>query len=158
MKRQPRIIALTLVLATLLTAADTVHSAEPARLLDGFPRARAVIETRETRHALEIFLAITPAQRAQGLMFIRELGEFEGMLFSNREPAVARMWMKNTWLSLDMLFIGADGRIVRIVERTTPLAEQTISSEEPVMGVLELAAGFASRHGVMPGDRFVLVQ
>lgn len=158
MKPKPRIIALALLLSTLLAATDPVCAAEPARLLEGFPRARAVIETREARHELEIFLAVTTAQRAQGLMFIRELDEFEGMLFSSRKPAVVSMWMKNTSLSLDMLFIGADGRIVRIIERTTPLAEDTISSVEPVTAVLELSAGFAARHGVMPGDRFVLLQ
>lgn len=157
MKPPLRIITLILLLFTLLAAAGHGRAAEPARLLEGFPRARAVIETSEARHELEIFLAVTSAQRAQGLMFIRELGEFEGMLFSNREPAVASMWMKNTLLSLDMLFIGADGRIVRIVERTTPLAEDTISSAEPVMAVLELAGGFVARHDVRPGDRFVLL-
>lgn len=153
-----RIIVLALLLSTLLAATNPVRAAEPARLLAGFARAPAMIETGDARHELELFLAITPAQRGQGLMFIRELGEFEGMLFPNQKPAVASMWMKNTYLSLDMLFIGVDGRILQIVERTTPLTEDAISSAEPAMAVLELSAGFAARHGVKPGDRFVLRQ
>lgn len=151
------VVAPALLLATMLAPGGRAHSAEPARLLAGFSRTYAMIETRHACHLLDVFLAITPEQRAQGLMYIRELDEFEGMLFPNSEPAVASMWMKNTYLSLDMLFIGTDGRIDLIAERTTPLSEHTITSEEPVLAVLELAAGFAARHGVAPGDRFLLL-
>jgi len=64
------------------------------------------------------------------------------------------MWMKNTYIPLDMLFIGADARIIGIAERTTPLSEATISSPGPALAVLELNGGFAARHGVGAGDRF----
>ena len=109
-------------------------------------------------HLLDIYLARTPEERAQGLMYIRELGEFEGMLFPTSEPAVVSMWMKNTYIPLDMLFIRANGTVAGIAASTTPFSESTISSGEPVTGVLELNGGFAARHGVRAGDRFQIIQ
>lgn len=147
----------TLVLAAWLLAVPAARAAEPARLLQGFGRSHAMIETGRACLLLDVWLAITPEQRAQGLMYIRELGEFEGMLFPTREPVLASMWMKNTYVSLDMLFIRANGRIARIAARTDPLSEKTISSGEPVTGVLELVGGFSERHGVAAGDRFALL-
>lgn len=134
--------------------AVSARAAEPARLLEGFMRTHAVIETRHACQLLEIHLAVTPEQRAQGLMFIRELGEFEGMLFPASAPAIVSMWMKNTYIPLDMLFIRADGKLAGIAGNTTPFSENTIQSPEPVTGVLELNGGFAARHGVARGDRF----
>ena len=141
------------LLACALPAASA-RAAEPARLLDGFRRAHAMIETRHKCQLLEIYLALTPEQRAQGLMFIRELSEFEGMLFPGSTPSVLNMWMKNTYIPLDMLFIRADGKLAGIAANTTPFSEDTIQSPEPVTGVLELNGGFAARHGVAKGDRF----
>ncbi len=146
----------TLVLALLGLAGPSARGAEPARLLAGFTRVHAMIETRHACHLLDIYLAISPQQRAQGLMYIRELGEFEGMLFPAQQPSVVSMWMKNTYISLDMLFIKADDRVAVIAANTTPLSEQLISSIEPVTAVLELKGGFAARHGVAPGDRFAV--
>jgi uncharacterized membrane protein (UPF0127 family) len=118
----------------LAAAAVPALAAEPAAYLEKFPRASAIIETPPTCQLLDLYLAVTPEQRAQGLMFIRELGEHEGMLFSNRPAAIVSMWMKNTYISLDMLFIAADGRIAAITAATTPLSEATISSPVPVTG------------------------
>lgn len=132
-------------------------AAEPAGYLAEFPRAAGMIETPLACHLLDLYLAVTPAQRAQGLMYIRELGEFEGMLFTTSRPAPVSMWMKNTFVPLDMLFIAADGRIEGIAAATTPLSEDTISAPVPVTGVLELNGGFAARHRVRVGDRFTLV-
>lgn len=147
--------AAAVVLALLLPAA--ARAAEPSRLLEGFSRGQAVIETRTACHLLDVYLALSPEQRAQGLMYIRELGEFEGMLFLAQQPALLSMWMKNTYIPLDMLFIGANGKIAMIAAGTTPLSTETIRSKEPVTGVLELNGGFAARHDVVPGDRFELV-
>jgi len=147
--------ALLLMLATLL-AGSAATAADTARLLAGFTRARAMVETPVACHLLDIWVAETPEQRAQGLMFVHDLGEYEGMLFPRREPAVLHMWMKNTYIPLDMLFIGRDGRIAGITAQTTPLSETTLSSPGPVLGVLELNGGFAARHGVRPGDRFAI--
>jgi uncharacterized membrane protein (UPF0127 family) len=149
--------AAMLVLALVL-AAPPAGAAEPARLLAGFARAHGMIETRSACHLLDLYLAVGAEQRAQGLMYIRELGEFEGMLFPSRQPAVVGMWMKNTYLPLDMFFIDAAGAIREIVAQTTPLSEQTVRSREPVSAVLELNGGFAARHGVTPGDRFALLE
>lgn len=147
------LVVLVAGLAMLLGAGSAAR-ADSGQLLDSFPRARAMIETPLACHLLDIWIAETPEQRAQGLMFIRRLGEYEGMLFPGRKPAVLRMWMKNTYIPLDMLFIGADARIIGIAEQTTPLSETTISSPGPALAVLELNGGFAARHGIGTGDRF----
>lgn len=157
MKRTVATATLATTLACLLLAAGAARAVEPAALLNGFERARAMVETPLACHLLDIWLAITPRQRAQGLMYVRELGEYEGMLFPNQQPAIVSMWMKNTYIPLDMLFIRADGTVAGIAAETQPLSERTISSPEPVVGVLELAGGFAARHRVGPGARFTLL-
>jgi hypothetical protein len=101
----------------------------------------------------EIELAGTDAQRAKGLMFRRDLGERRGMLFDFKVDQLVAMWMKNTFIPLDMLFIRADGTIAKIAAMTTPLSEQTISSGEPVRAVLEIAGGASRRLGIAPGDK-----
>lgn len=159
MRADPRAAGrgLRLALFSVVLAAAGAGAATPARLLEGFPRARGMIETGLACHLIDLYLALTPEQRAQGLMYVQELDEFEGMLFPTREPAVVGMWMKNTYLSLDMLFIRPDGRIARIEVRTTPLSERSIVSGDPVTAVLELSGGFTERHGVAAGDRFALL-
>lgn len=152
-----RIAAALLALAVSLTA-TSAKGAEPASFLADFPRASGMLETGQACHILDLYLAASAAQRAQGLMHIRELGEYEGMLFTTAQPQRAAMWMKNTLIPLDMLFIAADGRIAGIAAETTPLSEATISSPALVTDVLELNGGFAARHGVAPGDRFDLYQ
>jgi uncharacterized membrane protein (UPF0127 family) len=113
-----------------------------------------ILETRGPRClALDIYLASTPEQRAQGLMFVEDLGEFEGMYFGYPEPMGLVMWMKNTVLPLDMVFIRDDLRIARIAANTTPFSLDRIESGEPVIGVLEVNGGFAARWGVTPGTR-----
>jgi uncharacterized membrane protein (UPF0127 family) len=95
----------------------------------------------------------TNEDRAKGLMYRRELPEGRGMLFDFSPEQPVSMWMKNTYLSLDMIFIRADGRILRIAEKTTPESEAIISSGGPVRGVLEVIAGTAKKYGLAPGDR-----
>jgi len=101
----------------------------------------------------DVEIARSERQKAQGLMFRRSLARGKGMLFPYQTPAVLTMWMRNTFIPLDMLFIHADGRIHRIEERTEPLSERVISSGAPVNAVLELAGGEAERLGIRPGDR-----
>ena len=129
---------------------------EPAHLVAGFPRGQVVLETSGPRCLLiDLYIASTPRQRSQGLMFVESLGEFEGMYFGNDTPAVLVMWMKNTVLSLDMLFIRPDGAIGTIVRDTKPYSTARISSGDEAIGVLELNAGFARRWRVETGTRLL---
>lgn len=95
----------------------------------------------------------TPDERAKGLMYRRELPEGRGMLFDFSPEQNVSMWMKNTYISLDMIFIRADGRILRIAENTTPESEAIIPAGGPVRGVLEVIAGTAKKYGIAPGDK-----
>ena len=111
------------------------------------------IESGGARHFFRVELAETPAQQARGLMFRDRLAADAGMLFVYDTPRHVSMWMKNTLVPLDMLFLAADGAIVRIARWATPLSRETIPSGAPVTAVLELAGGAADRLGLAPGDR-----
>ncbi len=106
-------------------------------------------------HRFNVYLALTPEEMRAGLMFVRTLPENEGMLFVHSQPRELSMWMKNTYLPLDMLFVKGNGEIATIVENTTPLSLSSIRSEEPVIAVLELNAGTARRLKINPGDRLL---
>ncbi|HMN51510.1 MAG: DUF192 domain-containing protein [Xanthobacteraceae bacterium] len=111
------------------------------------------IATKSGVHVFDIEFADTDYKRRVGLMFRKELPQGQGMLFDfDRERGVA-MWMQNTYVSLDMIFIRADGTIANIAQFTTPLSEATILSDGPVKGVLEVVAGTALRLGIAPGDK-----
>lgn len=143
------------VLVTIMT---TVQAAKPARYLAGFATATAIIETSALSClAISIYLADSRLQQTQGLMRIEWLDEYEGMLFRYREPAAITMWMKNTYISLDMIFIRQDGRVVSIAGRTTPMSTVRLTSPEPVTMVLELNAGFAEEKSFETGDRLLTV-
>ncbi|NNM74310.1 DUF192 domain-containing protein [Enterovirga aerilata] len=105
------------------------------------------------RHAFQVEVARTDADRAQGLMYRRSMAADRGMLFDFARVEPVAMWMQNTYIPLDMLFIRPDGTIARIAENTEPLSTRTIESGEPVLGVLELVGGSARRLGIRPGDR-----
>ena len=100
-----------------------------------------------------IWLADTPPRQQQGLMFVRDLPAEEGMLFVERQSRVWGMWMKNTFVPLDMLFIDSRGRVAAIFERTVPHSLQTLSFPKPVKAVLELRGGETVRRGIRVGDR-----
>ena len=104
-------------------------------------------------HRYEVEVAATPGARAQGLMFRRELDAGAGMLFDFGRDEVARMWMKNTFIPLDMVFAARDGTVRGIVRNARPRSLDTISSRVPVRAVLELNGGEAERIGLAPGDR-----
>jgi uncharacterized protein len=104
-------------------------------------------------HTFAVEMAVTPEDQARGLMFRRELPEGQGMLFDFQREQPASFWMKNTYVSLDMIFIRADGRILRIAENTVPLSEALVPSGGPVRAVLEVVAGTARKLGIAPGDR-----
>ena len=104
-------------------------------------------------HAFTVELAVTPRQREQGLMNRREMAPDHGMLFAFGETRQVFMWMKNTYLPLDMLFIGKDGKIRSIKENATPLDESIIDSKGPIDYVLELNGGTVKRLGIRTGNR-----
>ena len=110
------------------------------------------IETRSGPKAFQVEVARNDADRAQGLMFRRSLPANYGMLFDFARAEPVSMWMQNTYVSLDMLFIRPDGTIARIAADTEPLSTRIIPSGEPVLAVLELAAGTARRLDVKAGD------
>ncbi len=122
--------------------------------LRAFQQDRLEIETSVgERHVFRIELAVDPADRARGLMFRRGIAEDAGMLFLYEPAQQPVMWMKNTYIPLDMLFIRSDGVIAQIVRNTVPHALDRIAAEVPVTAVLELEGGTAGRLGIGPGDR-----
>jgi len=129
-------------------------SAPPASAqLQRFPTAELTIVTASGRHKFNVELATAPAQLQQGLMFRQSLAPDAGMLFDFKTPSPVSMWMKNTWIPLDMLFIDMSGRIINIHERTVPGSLAPVSAAAPARAVLELNAGTAARLGIRPGDR-----
>jgi uncharacterized protein len=111
------------------------------------------IVTRNGVYPFTVEIANTDEERSKGLMFRRELPEGRGMLFDFKQDINVTMWMKNTYVSLDMIFIRADGRIARIAENTEPESTRMIPAGAPVRAVLEVVAGTARKLGIRPGDR-----
>lgn len=109
-----------------------------------------------TKNGVQVFtveIAKTEQERATGLMYRKELPEGKGMLFDFSPEQQVSMWMKNTFIPLDMIFVRSDGRILRIAENTTPQSEKIISSGGLVKGVIEVAGGTAKKLGITAGDR-----
>jgi uncharacterized membrane protein (UPF0127 family) len=126
----------------------------PALAEETFQEGQLSIVTQGgARHAFTVELALTPRQRAQGLMNRRSMAADRGMLFSFGETRQVLMWMKNTYLPLDMLFIDEGGAIRTIREKAEPLSEAIIDSRVPVAYVLELNGGTARKLGIRTGDR-----
>lgn len=119
----------------------------------GFETVTAV--TRSGEHRFQAELAETPAKREFGLMFRRSLPENSGMLFIFDDVRVIDMWMKNTYIPLDMVFIGPDGVVVSVAMDTEPFSEAIITSGAPALAVLEVKAGTARRIGLQAGDRII---
>ncbi len=139
-------------LLRLLAVLAAFVFAAPAAIPQGAERERLVVETASGAREFEVEIADEPAERARGLMFRREMPEDHGMLFDFGVDAPASFWMRNTYISLDMLFIQADGTIESIAERTTPLSEKSVRSEGPVRYVLEINGGLSEKLGIAPGD------
>ncbi|MEY1555661.1 DUF192 domain-containing protein [Yoonia sp. R2331] len=97
-------------------------------------------------------LADDPQERAQGLMFVEEMGTLEGMLFIYEAPRNATFWMRNTLIPLDMLFTDDTGVITHIHENAVPLDETTIDGGDDVLAVLEVNGGLSTRLGIKVGD------
>ena len=108
-----------------------------------------------TEHEFDVYIAETWEQQRRGLMFVRDLPESSGMLFVYDQPGMHSMWMKNTFISLDMIFIRADGSVSSVIHETRPRSLESQSSIEPVSYVLELNGGVARRLGIGQRSRMI---
>jgi uncharacterized membrane protein (UPF0127 family) len=144
-----RLLLATIVAASL--AAPAVLAQAPGGVV--FERSTLVIRTAAGAELkFDVELALQDEQRMRGLMFREKMGPYEGMLFDFGQPQPVMMWMKNTLIPLDMLFIAADGTIAKVHANATPRSERTIDGGI-ARGVLELNGGVARMLGIRPGDR-----
>jgi uncharacterized protein len=148
--------ALALAIAGLLPLAAAAAPAGTVPL-SAFPRERIAIETRASfrRLQFEAWRADSPQTRAQGFMFVEDsaVRPDQAMIFVYDPPEQVGMWMKNTLLPLDMLFVDAGGCIVTIKQQAKPGSLATIASREPVALVVELKAGTVASQRIALGDR-----
>lgn len=122
-------------------------------LFPSLEQAAVSVETAAGAHEFQVWIAADARSRERGLMYVRELPPGSGMLFLFEFPQPLAFWMKNTYLSLDLVFIGRDGSIVNIAENAKPLSLDPIESAGDAVAVLEVVAGTARRLGLKPGDR-----
>ncbi|HUN27127.1 MAG TPA: DUF192 domain-containing protein [Steroidobacteraceae bacterium] len=122
----------------------------PLQDLATFPRTTLEIRGRSSTHQFDVWVADTEDRQAQGLMFVRDLPANEGMLFVR---CCSGIWMKNTYIPLDIVFVGPDGRIFKIAADARPFDETTIPAGQAVSAVVELKGGEAAREGIKVGDR-----
>lgn len=151
----PRLAARSAGLWLLLVAAACAQTGYLEEPLERFPQSVVEITNGKSRHRFDVWVAESPARHVQGLMWVRSLDPERGMLFVYDEPAFRSYWMQNTYVSLDLMFIAADGRILNIVERAAPLSTDPLPSKGPATMVLEVLAGTADRLGIRPGDQLV---
>lgn len=145
----PGLLVMALVLGLhTMTIASGVSDAMPVAQVE-------IVTAAGERHEFSAYLADTPETRYRGLMYVTRLGPEQGMLFDFETPRAVHMWMKNTPLSLDMLFIDEDGVITRIETHTRPFSTAIIASGSEVRGVLELNGGVTEKLGIAAGDRVV---
>lgn len=156
-----RVLKSALVLAAVLSIVPPGDGGSPwpgPRPAGAQPQAaldKLEIVTAGGRHVFRAEVADTDEKRAEGLMFRTKLDQDYGMLFDFKREQPVFFWMKNTYVSLDMIFVRANGTIAHIAENTTPLSEATVPSQNPVRFVFEVVAGTAKRLGIKPGDRVV---
>ena len=143
--RRPAIAAATIVIS-LCFAAPALRAAEMQPL---------EIVTANGAHKFSVEVATSPEEQAKGLMFRKELPDMQGMLFNFTTDQEVAFWMENTFISLDLIFINADGRIRRIAEKAEPMSKTTIPSGGPVRAVLEVIGGTTGKLGIKEGDRVV---
>jgi len=144
-----------LLALTALVAAYANAGGNSPPLFPGLQQAEVEVVTESGPHRFKVWIAADDRSREQGLMRVRELPPDRGMLFLFERPQAVAFWMKDTYLSLDLVFIGRDGVVVNVVRHAEPLSLKPIESVAPVVGVLELVAGTAERIGLSAGDRIV---
>jgi len=139
----------------LLLVAALLFAAPAFAQLQSFATSQLTITSATGDQKFTVELATTPAQQEQGLMYRRSMAPDAGMLFDFGHPTTTTFWMKNTLIPLDMLFVGADGRVVNIHERAVPMSEAMIPAQGMVRAVVELNGGTVARLGIRPGDRVI---
>ena len=145
-------ILMIVVVSALLSAQNYAESDLDA----AFEKTTLVISS--SAHAcyiFDVYVAANNTQRARGLMFVRDLPEFTGMIFIYERPARLSMWMKNTYIPLDILFIDAAGEVANIVRDTVPLSLDSVAAVEDVNYALELNAGLTAKLGIDDDSRII---
>lgn len=137
----------SLMALVIVATAASVSAAEIE-----FPVSSLTLNTESGSHPITVEVAKTPEQRQRGLMFRTELDADKGMIFDFGQTRPASMWMANTLIPLDMVFIRADGSVASIHANAEPESKAIISSKEPVLYVLELAGGQAAAYSLEAGD------
>ena len=149
-----RLLSVVLLLASLTSAVRAQD--ETADLDKLFPKSDIKIATPDARlHTFHIWVAEDEARRERGLMFVKHMPADAGMLFAYSSPRLVSMWLKNTVLPLDMLFVNGTGKIEKVVENTKPFSLQTIDSKVPVIAVIELNAGTCARLHIIAGAQVI---
>jgi len=120
--------------------------------LASLPRTKVMVTGAHGKQQFDSWVARTPQEQEQGLMFINDLPADKGMLFIETPPRVMRMWMKNTFVELDILFVGSSGKIAYIAQHAVPHSLDIIGPDMPVAAVVEIKGGEASRRALQVGD------
>lgn len=144
---------LALIGGVLIPLAAWAQQVAPTGPQPELPKQAITIVTGSGKHVLHVEMASTPEQQTVGEMFRKNVPADGGMLFDWHGVQESDMWMKNTLVPLDMIFIGPDGTVTHIAENTVPQSLRIISSGGPVRATLELAAGTAKRLGIDVGDK-----
>ena len=137
------------VLAVTATAGIAQDNVAP---IDFGPMESLVIKSKDASHTFSVEVADTLEEQARGLMYRESMPDDQGMLFEFSEPKIATIWMKNTAIPLDIIFVRSNGKILKIEHLATPYSLRSASSEASVAAVVELNGGRARELGIMPGD------
>lgn len=159
MKNWIKLAGLACAIATVacspVAAGPSSKAAAPAGEVHAISGLRIIpltVSTASGKHVFRVEVADTPAAQEQGLMFRTRMGADEGMIFPWNPPERTAFWMKNTVISLDIIFVGADHKVLNVAANAVPYDRTPLPSAGPVSGVLELNAGRAAEIGLKPGD------
>ena len=147
-----RALALAALFVSYCSAAAVPCDSRQSQISE-LPETELVVLTDAASHRYRVWIAADDESRARGLMHVPELPADRGMLFLFEQAQFVTFWMRDTCVSLDLLFVAPDGRIVNIARHTEPFSRAPIASSAPVTGVLEIPAGSARRLGIVPGNR-----
>lgn len=150
-----RVVVASLIAVLIIGDLPSAGSAQqpPPPPAVSFEKSSLVIDTAGGPRKFDVELALTPQQHQRGLMFRQKLGAEEGMLFDFGSVQPLSFWMANTLIPLDMLFIDADGTILRVHANAQPLSTRNIDSGSPARAVLEINGGAARLLGIKAGDK-----